>query len=293
MKTELNFDLLFRALAESRLLHSCGGPTYQIYQALAAEVLESCGLRGTRPTPFIFGPFGELSFPHHAMGAKDTLDLFGLDGLIIFAFYWSNRARYRRTLDIGANVGLHSIVMARCGMAVVSYEPDPTHFSWLMENVQLNRCETVRPVQAAVSDHAGQMEFVRVLGNTTGSHLAGAKHPYGELERFPVRVEDFATLVADVDFVKIDAEGHEPEILFAAPVETWKRRDAILEVGSAKNAERIFNHFQKTGINLFAQKIGWNRVRQIEEIPTSHREGSLFISCQSQMPWGGEVSLLS
>lgn len=286
MKPEINFDLLFRALIENHLFHPCGGPTYQVCQAVAADLLEQHGLRETTPKPFTFGPFGELAFPYHAMGTKNTLDLFGLDELIIFAFYWANRNRYRCTLDIGANVGLHSIMMAKCGFAVTAFEPDPRHFDWLTENLRLNQCPTVQPVQAAVSDHEGQMEFVRVLGNTTGSHLAGAKDPYGELERFPVWVESIAKHLVGVDLMKIDAEGHEPEILFAAPMEALKHCDVILEVGSAKNAERIFQHFQKTNVNLFAQKIGWNRVLKLDQIPTGHREGSLFLSCRAEMSWG-------
>ena len=286
MKPKIDFDLLFRALAESRTLHPCGGATYQIYQAAADELLEKAALRETTPRPFAFGPFGELAFPYHAMGERDTVHLFGLDELIIFAFYHANRSRYRKALDIGANVGLHSIIMSRCGFAVTSFEPDPKHFAWLSENLALNKCASVKPVQAAVSDHTGEMEFVRVLGNTTGSHLAGAKDSYGKLEKFPVHVENFATAVAGVDFVKIDAEGHELEILLSAPGETWKKCDAMVEVGSVKNAERIFEHSHKCGFNLFAQKTGWNKVRNAGEIPTSHREGSLFISGKAEMPWG-------
>src|SRR5438445_169088 len=234
---------------------------------------------------YTFGPFGAWAFPYHSMGARDTVDLFGLDELILFAFYWANRGRYRRVLDIGANVGLHSIVMARCGFTVTAFEPDPRHFAWLSQNLQLNRCAAVQPVLAAVSNHAGQMDFVRVLGNTTGSHLVGAKDSYGDVEGFPVRVESFAEVVADVELVKIDAEGHEPEILFAAPPGIWERCDMVLEVGSTKNAMRIFERFQKANVNLFAQKIGWNRVSRLDQIPSSHREGSLFISHRAEMPW--------
>jgi FkbM family methyltransferase len=286
VNSEINFEILFRALTESPSLHAHHSPTYQIYQAVAAELLDRCGLREPSPKPFVFGPFGELAFPYHAMGARDTLDLFGLDELIIFAFYWANRGRYHRVLDIGANVGLHSIVMARCGFEVTAFEPDPRHFTWLVENLKLNQSGSVQTVQAAVSDQAGQREFVRVTDNTTGSHLAGAKESYGPLERFPVQVENFASLVEGVDLVKIDAEGHEPEILFAAPAATWQKCDAMLEVGSAKNAERIFNHFQKAGVHMCAQKIGWNRVSEPGHIPTSHREGSLLISSRAQPLFG-------
>ena len=56
-----------------------------------------------------FEPFGEIVFPYYKMGAIDSLDLFGLDELIIFGFYWKNRGRYRRVADIGANIGLHVV----------------------------------------------------------------------------------------------------------------------------------------------------------------------------------------
>ena len=37
---------------------------------------------------------------------------------------------------------------------------------------------------------------------------------------------------------------------------------------------------------LFAQKINWQRVRSIAAMPTSHRDGSLFVTKKDQMPWG-------
>lgn len=106
------------------------------------------------------------------MGAIDSLDLFGIDKLVIFAFYWSNSGRYKRTLDMGANIGLHSIMMSRCGFQVTCFEPDPHHFSLLTRNLSDNNINSVTAVNAAVSVKEGTMEFVRVLGNTTGSHLA-------------------------------------------------------------------------------------------------------------------------
>lgn len=286
MNPELTFDLLFRSLTESHALLSPNSSSYALHKLVATELLAQTPLREAQARPFAFGPFGQIALPYHAMGARDTLDLFGLDELIIFAFYWANRARYRRVRDIGANVGLHSIILSRCGFEVTSFEPDPRHFAWLNEDLQLNHCATVRPVAAAVSDHDGRAEFVRVLGNTTGSHLAGAKDSYGELEKFPVEIQSFPRVAADADLVKIDAEGHEPEILFALPTERWQRCDAMLEVGTARNAERIFQHFHGTGVHLFAQKIGWQAARSVADMPTSHREGSLFLSARAAMPWG-------
>jgi len=82
-----------------------------------------------------FKPFGELIFPYHSMGSVDSLKLFDLDELIIFSFYWANRTKYRKVLDIGANLGLHSILLSKCGYEVSCYEPDPIHFEILKKIV--------------------------------------------------------------------------------------------------------------------------------------------------------------
>jgi FkbM family methyltransferase len=278
-------DDMFARLIASPREHGCANPHYQALAVAWAAAFRASSFAGAAPAPVPFGPFGTLTLPYRRMGAIDSVDLFGLDELILFAFYWTNRARYRRVVDIGANIGLHSIMMARCGFAVRAFEPDPVHLAWLRENLQLNGV-TADVVEAAVSDRDGATEFIRVKGNTTGSHLAGAKAaPYGELDRFPVTVRNFADAVADADLVKIDAEGHEAVILRSLPVARWQSLDALVEIGTAENARALFDHFEPTPIGLFAQKTGWGRVVRAEDMPTSHREGSVFVSAKAGMPW--------
>jgi FkbM family methyltransferase len=221
------------------------------------------------------------------MGAVDSLDLFGLDELIIFAFYAANRNRYQRAADIGANLGLHSLLMSRCGWQVTAFEPDPVHADLLARNLALNGADkAVRLERAAVSNQTGTLEFVRVLGNTTSSHLAGAKpNAYGELERFPVPVRAIADIMPTVDFVKMDAEGQERTILLATTAAHWAKTDMMVEIGSPENAEAIFNHLTSLGVNAFAQKLGWGRVASLADMPTSYKGGSLFITRHSAMSW--------
>src|SRR5258708_2926961 len=118
------FDALFDALAANRELHVPTSGAYKETKAKARAIaLEQFSSKERVAREF--GSFGALSLPYTKMGAIDSVDLFGLDELIIFSFYRANRARYRRVLDIGANLGLHSIVMARCGFQVKAFEPDP------------------------------------------------------------------------------------------------------------------------------------------------------------------------
>jgi FkbM family methyltransferase len=286
MNASLILEALFLSLPSARRHHAPSSRLYPILKRLARREVEKL-FADPRERVKNFPPFGALVFPYHKMGAVDSLNLFDLDELVIFSFYWANRARYRRVADIGANLGLHSILLSQSGFDVRAYEPDPRHFDILGRNLALNDCVRVEAVNAAVSSRRGVMEFVRVLGNTTGSHLAGSKeNPYGDLERFPVAVEAVEPLIEWADLIKLDAEGHEKEILLATRREHWEKTDALVEVGCAGNAAAIYAHFEKLGARLFAQKINWRQVRDPADMPASYRDGTLFVTCKDEMPWG-------
>jgi len=233
-----------------------------------------------------FGALGEVALPYHAMGKINSVHLFGLDELIIFAFYWHNRSKYKRVLDAGANLGLHSILMDRAGWNVTAYEPDPVHANLFRRNIAKNGCNRVTLVEAALADQDGTVNFRRMLDNTTSSHIYGAKDTaHGPEEIFPVQCHDLRRIISDYDFVKMDIEGLEATLLTMLTPDMLKKTDIMLEIGTAKNAELIFNHFKNTPISMFAQKNGWQKVANIKNMPTSYREGSLFLSAQPAMNW--------
>ncbi len=234
------------------------------------------------------GLLGEVKLPFFSMGAINSTHLFGLDELILFSFYANNVSRYNKVADLGANIGLHSIVLSKLGYAVTSYEPDELHVKKIEENILLNGIVNNKPLilNKAISNTKGSVEFVRVKGNTTGSHISGAKDsPFGELDKFSVYTDCFHEIISNFDFLKIDVEGHEATILLETSSDHWRNTDAMVEVGTETNAAMIFNHFNSININLFAQKIGWNNVTTIEDMPTSYKEGSLFITNKVSVPW--------
>jgi len=281
-------DILENLLLSMPSVSGCHAPDsrlYNLFKQVARKEIELL-FADTKPRSIGFKPFGEIVFPYHKMGAVDSFNLFDLDELIIFSFYWKNRTRYENVLDIGANLGLHSILMKKCGFEVSCYEPDPIHFEILKDNLALNHISDVEAHNKAVSTQDGKMEFVRVLGNTTSSHLAGSKsNPYGELKRFPVQMEAFCEIVTDVDLIKMDIEGHEKEVLLSTTSKDWENLDALVEIENADNAAAIYEHFGNLGVNLFSQKRNWQEVHNVNDMPTSYREGTLFVSMKSEMPW--------
>lgn len=279
----MNYLSIIKEITENYTLHSKDNDFWKLKneesKGLAQENFSS-----VEPLPVDFGPFGRLYFPYHSMGNITSINLFGVDELIIFAFYWANRTKYRNVLDLGANLGLHTIIMQKCGFNVRSFEPDPIHMGVLSKNLGLNQCESDIH-QAAISTQDGIAEFTRVKGNTTGSHLSGAKEsPYGDLERFTVVTESALPHLEWADLAKIDIEGHEAELICNLPADIWKKTDAIMEIGTAKNAEAIFNYLNGK-VNLFAQKNGWQKVKSPLDLPNSHHEGSVFVSAKENMYW--------
>ncbi|MGE3856742.1 MAG: FkbM family methyltransferase [Dehalococcoidia bacterium] len=278
-------EALIEALPQVASAHAPSGPLHALLSQVARdEVARRFGPETDGQAPF--GPFGPLAFPYTSMGSISSLHLFGLDELILFSFYRANRGRYRRVADLGSNIGLHSLVLDRCGYEVRAFEPDPVHFDLLSRNLAANGATHVTPANVAVSIEDGEHEFVRVVGNTTGSHLSGAKaNPYGELERFTVRLVGVAPLLEWADLLKIDIEGHEAELLCATTAAQWADTDAMVEIGTPENARLVFDHFQREGVHLFAQKIGWRRVTRVEDMPGGYVDGSLFITRRDGVPW--------
>lgn len=280
-----SLDLLIQALPDLVPFHAPSCRVYAFLHLVAREqALRRFGESHTDPQPL--GVFGSVAFPYRSMGAIDSVDLFGLDELILFAYYWASRKRYSRVADVGANLGLHSVLMDRCGYEVKAFEPDPTHFGLLTANLHANGSTRVTPLEAAVSSEVGIHEFVRTLGNTTSSHLAGSKGtPYGELERFQVRLEPIRTIMAWADLLKVDIEGHERQVFLATTAADWQGTDMLVEVGTEENARAIFLHAASLGLKLFAQKINWQPVCQEADMPTSYRDGTLFVTASRSSMW--------
>jgi FkbM family methyltransferase len=282
----MNTAALVQSLIENPSQHSRDSSFYKTHEQELLNMLENSDLNSSKSGHESFEPFGDLHFPYREMGAINTIHLFGLDELIIFSYYWANKSRYKNVADLGANIGLHSLIMDRCGFSINSFEPDPIHVDVFQENIVNNKSVNITINQKAISDKSGTMDFIRVLGNTTGSHLAGAKEdPYGELETFSVETSDINAVLLNNDFVKMDIEGQEATAILSTKKDTWANVEMILEVGTEKNAKIIFEYLNEINVNMFSQKTGWNKVSNLAEIPTSYKEGSLFLSVADEMSW--------
>jgi len=267
-------------------LHSRGSDWYRDTSKLLGELIDDHrkSISSVLNVDLGGGLKVALRYESFGSGGIDTYNLFGLDELILFAYYRS-LPYTGKAIDIGANVGLHTIVLRRLGWRVTSLEPDPVHVESMRVNLALNDIENgVELVEAALAASNGNREFIRVKGNTTGSHLAGSKSDaYGDLETFQVRTVAVRDVVDGCSLMKLDAEGSEVEIVRA--IEDFANLRVMMEVGTATNAKGMYELCRTSGVSMYSQKCGWEAVVSIDGVPCDYREGSLFISGGLPPPW--------
>ena len=232
-----------------------------------------------------FHPFADVVWPRISLGALTSYDFFSLDEMVLHAFYWRNARRYATFFDVGAHIGIDALLAASLGYRVVAFEPDPENFRRMNEILALNALGDVDTHCKGISNRTGHIDFVRVKGNTTASHISGARAFYGAHETLSVETTTFDQVGHFPDLMKINVEGHETVVVSTIPAPVWERMDAFIEIHDAGNRDRIFDHFAGTGVNVFCQRIGWRKARRAADVPATNKEGYVFVSRRKRMPW--------
>ncbi len=118
--------------------------------------------------------------------------------------------------DIGANVGNHTLFLSRLFEKVYSFEPMPSLINQLRNNVRLNELNNVQIEEYGLADNSGQIPyFSGQNGNVGQGSFVNRTGLPADLE-LPLKTGDevFAELdLQHLDFVKIDVEGFEVEVL--------------------------------------------------------------------------------
>lgn len=167
-------------------------------------------------------------------------------------------------LDIGANIGAHTLRMARLvtntGL-VVAFEPTDYAFVKLTRNVALNELPNVRTVHAALSNRSlhNQRVGYRASWRTDGRRSDSA----ATIVDF-VRLDDWCDTneIRAVDLIKIDVDGNEFDVLDGGLNAIARWRPLFL-------MEAVGLHFARDDRNPFflLRDLGyrfWNAKSQLE-----------------------------
>lgn len=131
--------------------------------------------------------------------------------------------------DVGANIGQYALLASKLvgeRGQVYAFEPSPEVLAKLQENIRLNSAENIEVVAKAVTAESGMMQFY--TANEQGNQGVGSLLPAEEyrahtrsaesIEVEALSLDDFceAQGIEHVDFLKIDVEGFDLEVLKGA-----------------------------------------------------------------------------
>jgi len=127
-----------------------------------------------------------------------------------------------RAIDIGANVGVWSYWLSKHAKKVESFEPNPKIFN-VLKNIKIKNVNTYN---IALSNKSGSVDLLIPKGSkgfsNQGASLSSIK-VQGEHKSLSIQakcLDEYNFL--DVNFIKIDVEGHEHEVIEGAK-ETIKK----------------------------------------------------------------------
>jgi FkbM family methyltransferase len=136
-------------------------------------------------------------------------------------FLKSNLAPNGTFLDIGANIGFYSIILARHMGAkgkAFAFEADPSTFEILKENIELNPLLNINAINYGVSDLPEKLMFYRNTPGNRGGNSLIQKNP--DAKKVEVMCKPLLDILGEygidrVDAAKIDIEGMEYRVLKA------------------------------------------------------------------------------
>jgi FkbM family methyltransferase len=127
-------------------------------------------------------------------------------------------------VDVGAHIGSFSILVARSAYKVLAFEPDPNNYQMLKKNMELNRLENMSIFEMAVSSTSGYQDIFTCQGGSTADYsLYKSGMMNIKMGRIlAISIEDIIKRenLPQIDFLKLDCEGAEHDILRNMSVET-------------------------------------------------------------------------
>lgn len=180
----------------------------------------------TRTTDIAAGKVGTFLVPRFDEVIGTSIKNTGVWAESDLAFFAENIQPGDTVLDIGANIGHHTVFFSKTvGPAgkVIGFEPQLTIFRFASANAVLNGCSNVTILQGCLGDTEGEVRMDSIsyeqqtnfgaLGVSIGDDSTGELVPVWTLDALLER----GTIAVDkIDFVKIDVQSFELYVLRGA-----------------------------------------------------------------------------
>ena len=171
-------------------------------------------------------------------------------------------AKDKTALDIGANIGNHSIFFAKKFKNIYAFEPNPIAYEVLKINCNhAAKHKNVVPLNFGLSDIEGSLPFHINPLNIGGAEIIDTSNKYIK-DSIQINVKTLDQLNelkdASVALIKIDVEGHELNVLKGAKSIILTNMPAILFEQQASEiidgSSSVIEYLKKLGYEFFTIK---------------------------------------
>jgi FkbM family methyltransferase len=169
-------------------------------------------------------------------------------------------------VDIGAHKGYFSVFAAKRAKKgnVYSFEPTEKNFTFLEKNISLNHCKNIHPYKLGVAAERSERKIYEYSDQAGGISLI--KEWFGDSKHVKsykikcITMDDIFTRckIDKINFLKLDCEGSEHEILLNTSSKTMKKIEKIgmeyHEIGKL-TAEGLITFLQKNGFTVKRKRL--------------------------------------
>lgn len=159
--------------------------------------------------------------------------------------------RQGNAIDVGANIGNHSLFFSQFANKVYAFEPVSQNFKTFKRNIEENEISNIEAYEAAISNEGGYMSSELVHHNMGMCHLRNDKN--GNITA--IRGDDLN--LENISLLKIDCENMSLSVL--------KSFEKTIE----KNKPDLFIEADKK-ILTYVKNKGWKIITQFNATPTYH-----------------------
>lgn len=158
-------------------------------------------------------------------------------------------------VDLGANIGSYAVFASKNADRVLAFEPVPSNYNLLCQNIKLNKCINIEAIQAGIAKERGKRVIYIADVNVGSSSLYRPSGVSCEAEMITF-ADIFEKYDIDrINMLKIDIEGAEHELFSNVSIEQLKRVDKIvMEVHSYTTGKRditaIIDKLKESGFQV-------------------------------------------
>jgi len=161
-------------------------------------------------------------------------------------------------VDIGGHIGGFAVRAAKLAThgQVFAYEASSKNYTLLKKNRQLNNVDNLHIHNQAVSHQSGEMKFYIPSDNgALGSLLQETDSPMETVQATTLTDIITANNIEQINFLKMDVEGAEYDILLNCPTETFKKVKCIVMEyhefeGDQRNHRDLVKLLQSSGFHV-------------------------------------------